>query len=82
MNSGVARLEQIMFILLTRNKHRFQFLLLRFVLHIINDERKLLTIFQGVLCEIQANQSKLLTFKNKKRMRCNNRNDLLPLASL
>ena len=54
-------------------EHRLQPLLLCFVLHmpsiiymnyIIIDQRKLLTVFWSVLCEIQRNQSNLLTFKN------------------
>ena len=32
--------------------------------YIIIDQRKLLTVFWSVLCEIQRNQSNLLTFKN------------------
>ena len=50
-------------------------LLLRFMLHmrhvillnlkyIIIDQRNLLTVFRSVQCEIQRNQSNLLTFKN------------------
>ena len=59
--------------MLTINKHCLQSLLLCFVLHmpniiqlnlsyIIIDQHKLLTIFRSVLCEIQRNQSNLLTF--------------------
>ena len=62
-------------ILLAMNKHRFQFLQLRFVLHMSNiiqlnlnyviiDQRKLLTVFPSVLCEIQRNQSNLPALKN------------------
>ena len=32
--------------------------------YIIIDQRKLLTVFRSVVCEIQRNQSNLLTFKN------------------
>ena len=75
MNSGFERLDQIMSILITINKHRLQSLLLCFVLpmpdiielnlnYIIIDQCKLLTVFDSVLCEIQRNQSNLLTFKN------------------
>ena len=75
MNSGVVRLDHIMSILITMNKHRSQSLLLCFVLHMPNiiqlnlnyaiiDQRKLLTVFRSVLCEIQRNQPNLLTFKN------------------
>ena len=32
--------------------------------YIIIDQRKLLTVFRIVLCEVQRNQSNLLTFKN------------------
>ena len=73
MKSGVVGLDQIMPILLTMNKHGLQSLLVRFVLHmpsiiwlnlnyITIDQRKLLNCY--VLCEIQANQSNFLTFKN------------------
>ena len=76
MNSAVVRLDQVMSIFLTMNKHRLQSLLLHFVLHmpniiylnsnfIIIDQHKPLTIFRGVLCEIQENQSNLLTLKNQ-----------------
>ena len=75
MKSVIVRLDQIMSILLTTDKHRLQSLLLRFALHIpsiiqlnldyiITDFRKLLKIFWSVICQIQANQSNLLTFKN------------------
>ena len=82
MKSVIVRLDQIMSILLTTNKHRLQSLLqsllLRFALHIpsiiqlnldyiIIDFRKLLKIFWSVICQIQANQSILLTFKNQPR---------------
>ena len=70
MNSGLVRLDQIMFILLIMNKYHLMSLLLRFVLHMPNvnhniiDQRQLLTIFRRVLCEIPANLSNLLAFKN------------------
>ena len=70
MNSGVVRLDQRMSILQTSNNHRLQSLLLCYVLHILNlnykiiDQRKLLKVFRSVLCEIQRNQSNLLTSKN------------------
>ena len=37
--------------------------LIKLKLHII-DQRKLLTVFRSVLCEIQRSQSNVLTFKN------------------
>ena len=37
--------------------------LIKLKLNII-DQRKLLTVFRSVLCEIERNQSNLLTFKN------------------
>ena len=63
-----------MYPLLTMNKNRLQHLLLCFVLHmpniillslnyIIIDQCKLPTVFRSVLCEIQRNESNLLTFK-------------------
>ena len=71
MNSGVVRLDQIMSILITMNKHRLQSLLLYFVLqmpNIIIDQRKLLTVIRSVLCKIQRNQSNLLTLANQSTL--------------
>ena len=75
MNPGVVILDQIISKLLTLGKHNLQFLLLHFVLHMLNiiqlnlnyliiDQSKLSTILRTVLREIQANQSDFLTFKN------------------
>ena len=75
MNPGVVILDQIISKLLTLDKHYLQFLLLHFVLHMLNiiqlnlsyliiDQSKLSTVLQRVLREIQENQSDFLTFKN------------------
>ena len=68
MNLGVARRGQRMSISLTMNKYRLQSLLLCFVLHMqniielklyITDQRKLLVVFQSVLCEIKKKDSQI-----------------------
>ena len=66
MNSSVIRLYQVMSILLTMNKHHLfcfvhdEYNLIKLKLYI----NAALTIFWRVLCEIQTNQSNLLTFEN------------------
>ena len=57
--------------LLTLNNYRLHSSLLCFVLHMpniiwlnLNHKRMLLTLFGRVLCQIQANESNLRTFKN------------------
>ena len=78
MNSGVIRLDQITPILLAMSNHAclLCLVILSNILgftyaehnlnlnYIIVDQRKLLTVFRSVLCEIQRNQSNLLTFKD------------------
>ena len=78
MNSGVIRLDQITPILLAMSNHAclLCLVILSNILgftyaehnlnlnYIIVDQRKLLTVFRSVLCEIQRNQSNLLTLKN------------------
>ena len=78
MNSGVIRLDQITPILLAMSNHAclLCLVILSNILgftyaehnlnlnYIIVDQRKLLTVFWSVLCEIQRNQSNLLTLKN------------------
>ena len=61
MNLGVVRLDKIMSILLTMNKHRLILLNLNYIMI---DQRELLLVLWSELYEIQRNQSNLLTSKN------------------
>ena len=61
MNLGVVRLDKIMSILLTMNKHRLILLNLNYIMI---DQRELLLVLWSELDEIQRNQSNLLTSKN------------------
>ena len=67
MNSRVLRQDQSLFILLTLNKHPLRFRFTHAELHLIKLKiynNSSAQAVNSVLCEIQRNQSNLLTFEN------------------